>query len=302
MMVDEEAPTRRRRQRLSTENVELNEGSPRGRTREKRRHKRRSRRDDDLLDQPFYVLVMQVGTTLFTLCLVSFYLYRSFIPSPPSAVDTADLEVEEVIIDDAIYADLDEEEQEVVSMPTQSPTIPTAPPLPVWDLGEGSKYDAFGIVELYQQYETQTDGGGNSVKNNNNPEDLIVGNKAAFWTMTESLRLQFAELYGGENAVRAIMERGLTTFPMPTTTGTSGGPPSDVVATACRIQNAQKEDRAFKVTFGGYSVTVGRGNYFSQSFPFVMNRILEPPFKLLGINLSVKNAAIGGCKFLCLEL
>ena len=43
-----------------------------------------------------------------------------------------------------------------------------------------------------------------------------------------------------------------------------------------------------------YSVTVGRGNYFSQSFPFVMQTKLEPLFNALKIELEVRNAAIGG--------
>ena len=43
------------------------------------------------------------------------------------------------------------------------------------------------------------------------------------------------------------------------------------------------------------------GNYFGQSFPFVMKRILDAPFQLLGVDLSVKNAAIGGCVFLFLQ-
>ena len=113
----------------------------------------------------------------------------------------------------------------------------------------------------------------------------------AFWTTTSSLRKQFAELYGGENAVRAMMERGFTFFPLQSS---PEKPPSDLVHTACRIRNAKEESRPFKFTFGGYSVTVGRGNYFGQSFPFVMKRLLDAPFQLLGINLSVQNAAIGG--------
>ena len=47
--------------------------------------------------------------------------------------------------------------------------------------------------------------------------------------------------------------------------------------------------------FGGYSVTVGRGNYFSQSYPFVLQRILEPVLQAtLNIGITVRNGAIGG--------
>ena len=49
------------------------------------------------------------------------------------------------------------------------------------------------------------------------------------------------------------------------------------------------------MSFAGYSVTVGRGNYFSQSFPFIVEKILQATLQtLLGIPLQVRNAAIGG--------
>lgn len=39
---------------------------------------------------------------------------------------------------------------------------------------------------------------------------------------------------------------------------------------------------------------MGRGNYFNQSYPFVLEEILKEPMKLIGIDLQVRNAAIGG--------
>jgi hypothetical protein len=99
------------------------------------------------------------------------------------------------------------------------------------------------------------------------------------------IREEFASRYGGENAARAILERGLSTF---------GTKASDIQHTACRIRDAKIERRPFKFAFGGYSVTTGRGNFFSQSFPFVMERILQRPFQILGVELTVLNAAIGG--------
>lgn len=64
--------------------------------------------------------------------------------------------------------------------------------------------------------------------------------------------------------------------------------------TANRILEAHKEKRPFKIAFAGYSVTVGRGNYFHQSYPFVLEKIIKEPMKLLGVELEVRNAAIGG--------
>ena len=52
----------------------------------------------------------------------------------------------------------------------------------------------------------------------------------------------------------------------------------------------------FVMAFGGYSVTVGRGNHFEQSYPFIMEKILAPILALppLGVKLVVRNSAIGG--------
>lgn len=288
----EEAQTRRRRPRPDITDGEYNDGFSKNhreeadedkeqrRKQHRRKNKRRRSRD---LEQPFYVLFLQVGASLFLLCSVSFYLYRTFVP--PSPITDIDAEGVDDFTDDDDNLNLEELEAAAVEavVPTPAPTKPTAPPLPVWELGKATAFDAFGIAELYHS--------SNEVKNNGSI------NKD-FWDTAASLRTEFADLYGGENAVRAMMERGMTFFPANTTDAKENQrqqrPPSDLVATACRIQQAKTEGRSFKFTFGGYSVTVGRGNYFHQSFPFVMERILQEPFQSLGIDLSVKNAAIGG--------
>lgn len=48
------------------------------------------------------------------------------------------------------------------------------------------------------------------------------------------------------------------------------------------------------MAFGGYSITVGRGNNFTQSYPFIVQGILKPLLKSFGVDLVVRNAAIGG--------
>lgn len=139
---------------------------------------------------------------------------------------------------------------------------PTEPSLPTWTLSDASRFDAYGIAESH-------------------------GGDDDFWKVAATIRDDFAKRYGGEIAARAILERALSSF-------ASDSDNEDVKHTACRIQNAKQDKRPFKFAFGGYSVTVGRGNYFSQSFPFVMERILKRPFQVLGIQLQVRNAAIGG--------
>ena len=69
----------------------------------------------------------------------------------------------------------------------------------------------------------------------------------------------------------------------------------DVKVTAKRLLHARASNQPFVMAFAGYSVTVGRGNYFHQSFPFVLERLLGPLLQnVLGVSLEVRNAAIGG--------
>ena len=193
-----------------------------------------------MMTLPFYLLVLQVGATIFIVCAfvatISKWIY------PP--------ENEEFDDDDAIVTNIEDAIK------------PTEPSLPKWTLDDASPHDAFGIAERYE-------GDGH------------------FWKVAKTIRLDFSKRFGGEIAARAILQRGLSTF-------ANNNDVDDVKHTACRIQNAQRHQRPFKFAFGGYSVTVGRGNYFSQSFPLVMERILQRPFQVLGIDLQVRNAAIGG--------
>ena len=84
--------------------------------------------------------------------------------------------------------------------------------------------------------------------------------------------------------------------------------PSHLLHTAMRIlhtlpnlqfhpKSIQHMNHPFRIAFGGYSVTVGRGNYFHQSYPFVLQRLLNRTMESLGLtqnHLDIRNAAIGG--------
>lgn len=240
--------------------------------------KKRKRRNDD--ESPFYMLVLQVGASLFIFCLLIYFALRSTIWKH-QATNPED--------DDGSRGSGEEEALPMIA--TLAPIPPTAPPLPVWELGIASKYDAFGIAERYE----------NKLSNSSNEiSENLKESLLSFWRVAKELRDEFVNYYGGENAARALLERGLITFGINTLKNATeeaqtNSLPSDLVHTACRIRNAKREDRPFAFAFGGYSVTAGRGNYFTQSFPFVMRNRLAMPFSMLGIELIVKNAAIGGC-------
>ena len=97
----------------------------------------------------------------------------------------------------------------------------------------------------------------------------------------ESLRQSFLDRYGKEMGIK-LLEKGLHDY-------------GNIQVTAKRLLQAKHSNKPFVMAFAGYSVTVGRGNHFSQSFPFVLERLWKPILQeTLGVDLVVRNAAIGG--------
>jgi len=209
-----------------------------------------------------------------------------------------------------------------------------------------AQYDAFGIASLF-------------------PSDVPSTQKIdlnPFLKLASEMREEFANRYGGENAARTLLLRGITTFDMHDVHHHDEHAdysdehehenehqhehkhkleesdqifadlfheqkmciPSHLLHTAKRILRAlpnidfqakstDNDDRdttdgndfrtknisnhKFRIAFGGYSVTVGRGNYFHQSYPFVLKDLLQKIMKPMGLypeQLNIRNAAIGG--------
>ena len=55
----------------------------------------------------------------------------------------------------------------------------------------------------------------------------------------------------------------------------------------------QSEEKSYVMGITGSSVTAGHDNYFNESYPVVIETALLPIFKLMNINLEVRNAALG---------
>jgi len=125
------------------------------------------------------------------------------------------------------------------------------------------------------------------------PQVLIIAYKAknqASRKFLSEIRSTFNERYNvvDESDGRTVLDgpgllkKGLHSF-------------GSIDDTARRILDASDAQRPFVMAFSGYSITVGRGNFFNQSFPFVVGGILEKPMQqIFGIPLTVRNAAIGG--------
>lgn len=245
--------------------------------------KKRKRKRPNEAEPPFYVLFLQVGTTLLILVWALHGSYRWVVPAalaPDLGEDSYDDDV-------AMPVEIHEQDRNVGPLrlkmtdlltnahPEPHDEQPTIPALPTWNLTAESNFDAYALAERFHT---------NSTVN------------TLFWQTAAGLRRQFAKLYGGENSARALLTRGLSIFGASLITNDSiSSLPSDLRWTACRIQSARIEKRPFRFAFGGYSVTVGRGNLFRQSFPLVMEKLLHTSFLTLDVDLQVNNAAIGGC-------
>ncbi|CAB9507028.1 expressed unknown protein [Seminavis robusta] len=101
-------------------------------------------------------------------------------------------------------------------------------------------------------------------------------------TALDKVKQEFYDRYGGEQAANALYQKTITFF-------------GAMDKTADRILRAVAQQEAFVMGFAGYSITVGRGNFFSQSFPFVVERTLQDILQKVGVpNFIVRNSAIGG--------
>jgi len=85
---------------------------------------------------------------------------------------------------------------------------------------------------------------------------LDLGERYNFTSVGE-MRQEFFHLYGGEAASMDIFQRGLRAY-------------GDINSTAKQLLLCAANSEPFVLSFAGYSVTVGRGNYYQQSYPFVL--------------------------------
>jgi hypothetical protein len=229
------------------------------------KRKRRRKRTDD---PPFWILVLQVGTTIFVISFVCWGLYRQIFPGRTSITNRSGT----YGLDDDYNDDQQQLEGELTNtdkVPTRAPTPMTAPPLPRWDLSDQTRWDAYGLLDQYH---------------NSHHQEGRADKYVEFWNHSQLLCNDFANRYGGINAARAILERSLITFAR---NKNSTSVPSDLQATACRLRKSVKS--VFKVAFAGSSVG---SNTFHQSFPFVLQTKLEPLLDTLMIDLQLRHAAI----------
>jgi len=120
-------------------------------------------------------------------------------------------------------------------------------------------------------------------------KDNDAESKTKTTELISQMRQTFYDRYGGDQEAAAMLKRGIIP---------AAGTPEDekkaIAHTAERIILARQNTREFVMSFGGYSVTVGRGNYYNQSYPFILQEVLKPVFEAIDLELVVRNSAIGG--------
>ncbi len=115
----------------------------------------------------------------------------------------------------------------------------------------------------------------------------------------DKVKEEFYMRYGGKREALDMLKRGIF-IAADTEEHSVHHTAERIVRAVLREQEEQSEGEEpkrnkFTMSFGGYSVTVGRGNYFHQSYPFVIEKILKPLFEeSLHLDLVVRNSAIGG--------
>jgi hypothetical protein len=151
------------------------------------------------------------------------------------------------------------------------------------------------IIHQTKPTSDKNDSGSFIVNNNNYDTSAITkerhGNKEAIPKIAytkakeaiDKVKEEFYDRYGGQEQATQFLQKTITFF------GNS------IDSTADRILRAIARQEAFVMGFAGYSITVGRGNYFHQSFPFVVERVLKDAMLAVGVpSFVVRNSAIGG--------
>ena len=140
---------------------------------------------DTRKEEPFSQIVLKTAGLLAITCIAIYGIFNigdiSSIGSIGRSQDTLSQKASNAGGGDEGYYQKEQEEQEEDSKPKIFPSF---------ELGEESNYDIYGIIADFNS----------QVKN------------AKFLELAESLSADFADRWGGENAARAILAKGLSTF------------------------------------------------------------------------------------------
>ena len=273
-----------------------------------RPHSRKSRHYRDAPEEPFYLTNIKVGSVLLLLCSTCYLIQWLFWSPNPKALDHISEDTWRSYMGNdgsngVDYFSMNQKEKEKeleleLELPTFSMKDGTGPSMDVWDI-------ATGMEALLSTTTTTT-----TTDHHHLPSDLND-----FLQRSEQLRMEFSDLYGGTNASRALLRRGVKTI-IPSSSSSlllQEMDPNDldgtihyqnqkeflekikesgVFYTAQMIFEAKEQQTPVRVSFAGSSAVTGRGNFEKDAFPNKVNSLVSTPMKLLGVTMEVTNAAI----------
>lgn len=204
--------------------------------------------------EPFYVLFFKVGSTILVLSAVFYLVVNVTLLSHQN--DGIIPYREHLLVKHNDVSKEKKDDNKVMILPT-------------FTLSAKSEFDAFGIAQTHFSNVSAIDA----------PKEVVQFLQAA-----KQLRNDFSERYGGEISARALLERSLLVLQNHNDDSQS--------AMALRIDHARRESGVLHMAFGGSATVAGYGNFFHQSFPFIMETMLKDPLELLGLTLQVRNGAV----------
>jgi hypothetical protein len=198
-------------------------------------------------------------------------------------------------------------------------------PSPSWIV---STNDAFGIAQKYrlddvlQKFNINNNSHTRSNNNNNKKKNEDYNDFHSFLIESASLRRQFQQRYGRH--ARSLLGHGLSSILDMDNSDDGGNNNTDdygrrlllttltqILADKKRRRRKHQQDRRehpehrdvdrrgddyeFRILVVGNAAAAGYGNYHSQAYSFLLQRLLQPSFQtLLGLNLVVTNLAMDG--------
>ena len=259
--------------------------------------------------EPFAVTFLKVGLALFLCSVLSYATFlRAFYMQQPRLEDRASLREERIVL-------LPKQQQlqqlhenkglkaNFASKLLRRPTKKKEETASLTDFDATvAANDAYGIASKYydmDQHEAPQNQTVDTASNNNTqkPQDDHLDDAMVHFTeLAAQRRSQFASLVGGEKQARATLQRSLSSF-LPQT-NPKGKDNFHFPSLALRLRDLQllqqqdDERPVFSVVVLGSSAAAGSGNYYQQSYAFVLENLMAPLFQALNIDLRVQNLAL----------
>lgn len=211
-------------------------------------------------EEPFLLLCIKVGSTILACCAAAYLAVGVFVSRKQSVTNFNYRE--HLLVKPSSQNTLDTKENEKNN------------DLPTFTLFSKSEHDAFGIAEQYL-----------STAKDDAPTQVLQ-----FIDAAESLRQEFSALYGGESSARALLERSIVVLKKTSSNDESNS--TTVTSALARSIHTAQGSGVLSMAFGGSSAVAGYGNFYHQSFPFIVENCIKEALELLGVSLRITNNAV----------